>query len=160
MASWIAWLKKSLLCGTHSRGRAKTLLLRSLAFFNDRRVLEGPHWFDVDLPFLDLARRPCFWLPSAVLPFGSSRETTWTVGPLQHSHHQLAWASPKTTVKRWNSSLMNYWSHQAQLSNLWWMPNSVSKGFDTAMKTSSSWRFKRYPTTYMWVSSHLPITED
>ena len=35
-----------------------------------------------------------------------------------------------------------------QLSNLWWIPNSVSKGFDTTMKTGSSRRFKRYPTTY------------
>ena len=30
-----------------------------------------------------------------------------------------------------------------QLSNLWWMPNWVSKVFDTAMKTGSSRRFKR-----------------
>ena len=44
----------------------------------------------------------------------------------------------------------------AQLSNLWWIPNSVSKGFDTAMKTGSSRRFKRYPTTYNWVSSRPP----
>ena len=47
-----------------------------------------------------------------------------------------------------------------QLSNLWWMPNSVRKGFDTAMKTGSSRQFKRYPTTYRWVSSQLPFTED
>ena len=47
-----------------------------------------------------------------------------------------------------------------QLFNLWWMPNSVSNGFDTAMKTGSSRRFKRYPTTYVWVSSWLPVTED
>ena len=40
------------------------------------------------------------------------------------------------------------------------MPNSVSKGFDTAMKTSSSRRFKRHPTTYRWVSSWLPFTVD
>ena len=47
-----------------------------------------------------------------------------------------------------------------QLSSLWWIPNVVSKGFDTAMETVSSWRFKRYPTTYRWVSSHLPCTVD
>ena len=47
-----------------------------------------------------------------------------------------------------------------QLSNLRWMPNSVSKGFDTAIKTGSSRPFKRYPTTYMWVSSWLPFTVD
>ena len=47
-----------------------------------------------------------------------------------------------------------------QLSNLWWIPNSVSKGFATAMKTGSSRRFKLYPTTYMWVSSWLPFTVD
>ena len=48
----------------------------------------------------------------------------------------------------------------SQLSNLRWMPNSVSKGFDIAMKTGSSRRFKRYPTTYRWVSSQLPFTVD
>ena len=42
--------------------------------------------------------------------------------------------------------------NKAQLSNLLWMPNSVSKGFGLAMRTSSSRRFKRYPKTYMWVS--------
>ena len=49
---------------------------------------------------------------------------------------------------------------QPQLSNLWWMPNSVRMGFGTAMRTGSSRRFKRYPTTYMWVSSWLPFTVD
>ena len=48
----------------------------------------------------------------------------------------------------------------SQLSNLWWMPNSFCMGFDTAMKTGSSRRFKQYPTTYIWVSSRLPFTED
>ena len=54
------------------------------------------------------------------------------------------------------------WNFKAetQLSNLWWMPNSVSKGFDSAMKTGSSRRFKRHPTTYKWVSSWLPFTVD
>ena len=49
---------------------------------------------------------------------------------------------------------------KAQLSNLWWMPNSVRIGFGPAMKTGSSRRFKRNPTTYMWVSSWLPFTVD
>ena len=35
-----------------------------------------------------------------------------------------------------------------QLSNLWWMPNSVRIGFGPATKTGSSKRFKRYPTTW------------
>ena len=48
----------------------------------------------------------------------------------------------------------------SQLSNLWWMPNSVCMGFDIAMRTGSSKRFKRYPTTYIWVSSQLPFTKD
>ena len=47
-----------------------------------------------------------------------------------------------------------------QLSNLQWMPNSVSMGFVTAMKTGTSRRFKRYATTCRWVSSQLPFTED
>ena len=38
------------------------------------------------------------------------------------------------------------------------MPNSVSKGFDTTMKTGSTRQFKRYPSTYRWVSSWLPFT--
>ena len=37
------------------------------------------------------------------------------------------------------------------------MPISVRIGFDTAMKTGSSRRLKRYPTTYMWVSSCFPL---
>ena len=53
----------------------------------------------------------------------------------------------KDSVKAWSP----------QLSNLWWMANSVSKGFDTARRTGSSRRFKRYPTTYRWVSSRLPL---
>ena len=48
----------------------------------------------------------------------------------------------------------------SQLSNLLWMPNSVSKGFDTAMRTGSSRRLKRYPTTYRWVSSQITFSED
>ena len=53
--------------------------------------------------------------------------------------------------KQINSLLRNY----SQLSNLWWMPNSVSIGFGTAMRTRSSRRFKRCPTTHMWVVSPL-----
>ena len=48
-------------------------------------------------------------------------------------------------------------SKTSQLSNLGWMPNSVSKYFDPAMKTGSSRQFKRHPTTYM---SWLPFTVD
>ena len=40
-----------------------------------------------------------------------------------------------------------------QLCNLWWIANSVSKGFDTAMRTGSSRWFKGCITTYVWVSS-------
>ena len=47
----------------------------------------------------------------------------------------------------------------SQLSNLWWMSNS-SKSFHTAMKTGSSRRFNRYPTTYRWASCPLPFTKD
>ena len=46
----------------------------------------------------------------------------------------------------------------SQPSNLRWMPNSVSKGFDTAMKMGSSRQCKRYPTTYRWVSRWPPFT--
>ena len=47
-----------------------------------------------------------------------------------------------------------------QLSNLWWIPNSVCIGFCIAMKMDSSRRFQRYPSTYMCVSSRLPYTVD
>ena len=56
------------------------------------------------------------------------------------------------------TSVLRKYPTWSQLSNIRWMPNSVSKGFDTAMKTGSSRRFKWYPTTYMWVSSQLPFT--
>ena len=36
----------------------------------------------------------------------------------------------------------------SQLSNLWWMPNSVGKGFDTAMKRGSSNDSNDTPKTY------------
>ena len=61
-----------------------------------------------------------------------------------------------------HAARFNFWDllYCTQLSNLWWMPNSVSKCFGTAMRTGSSRRFKRYPTTYMWVSSWFPFTVD
>ena len=65
---------------------------------------------------------------------------------------------PRLLLIRVNSTLILF--NGSQLSNLWWMPNSISKGFDTAMKTGSSRWFKLYPTTYMWVSSWLPVTVD
>ena len=48
----------------------------------------------------------------------------------------------------------------SKLSILWWLSNSVSYGFDTAMKTGSWRQFKRYPTTCIWVSSYLSFTVD
>ena len=39
--------------------------------------------------------------------------------------------------------------HPSQLSNLLLISNSVIIGFGPAMKTTSSRRFKRYPTTYV-----------
>ena len=54
-----------------------------------------------------------------------------------------------------------YWAkNSTQLSNLWRIPNSVRIGFGPAMKMGSSRRFKRYPTTYMWVSSQLLFPVD
>ena len=45
----------------------------------------------------------------------------------------------------------------AQLSYLWWMPKSVSKVFDAALKTGSSRGFKRYPTTYSECQVDFPL---
>ena len=79
-------------------------------------------------------------------------------------------------LTRWNSVITHHsegtsgleWSFTqlictiscTQLSNHWWIPNSVRIGSDPAMKTGSSRRFKRYPTTCRWVSSQIPFTED
>ena len=48
----------------------------------------------------------------------------------------------------------------SQLSDLWWMLNSVCLGFGTIMRTGSSRWFKLHPTTCMWVSSWLLFTVD
>ena len=60
--------------------------------------------------------------------------------------------------KIWEMECILASAHQVWL--LWWIQNWVSKGFDSAMKTGSSRRFKRYPTTYRWESSQIPFTED
>ena len=78
-------------------------------------------------------------------------------GLLRLIHTNFTGSSPK--IKKSHEKLTTVTNH-TQLSNLWLMPNSVCIGFDTAMKTGSSRRFKRYPTTYMWVSSRLPFTVD
>ena len=44
--------------------------------------------------------------------------------------------------KKDDSCCTGFFQDLSQLSNLRWIPNSVSKGFDTAMKTGSSRRFK------------------
>ena len=49
-------------------------------------------------------------------------------------------------------------SKAKQLSNLWWMQNSVCMGSGTAMKRAHQDDSNDTPTTYMWVSSHLPFT--
>ena len=47
------------------------------------------------------------------------------------------------------SPVTTYTYHMQQLSNLWWMPNLVSKGFAPAMRTDSSRWFQRYLESYM-----------
>ena len=42
---------------------------------------------------------------------------------------------------------MDWFHSSSQLSNLWWMPNSVPIGFGPAVKMGSSRRFKWYSTT-------------
>ena len=55
------------------------------------------------------------------------------------------------------SGHINISSKSPQLINLWWMSNSICIGFGTVMRTGSSRRFKRYPTTYIWVSSLMML---
>ena len=47
---------------------------------------------------------------------------------------------------------------EPQHSNLWWMPNTISRSFGTAMKTGSSRCLQPCPLTYDWGSSQLPFT--
>ena len=56
--------------------------------------------------------------------------------------------------------MFHFYIASAQLSNLWWMPNSVRPGSGPCMKTGSSRQFKWYPTNYRWVSSWLLFTVD
>ena len=45
----------------------------------------------------------------------------------------------------------------SQLSILWWMSNSVGKGFGTKKKMGSLKRFQQYSPIYVWVSSQVPV---
>ena len=74
-------------------------------------------------------------------------------------YFSLTWPSASIS-EFWLMAVWHRRYNTAQLSNLWRTSNSVRKGFGPAMKTGSSRRFKRYPTTYMWVSSWLPFTVD
>ena len=65
---------------------------------------------------------------------------------------------PSLSSRIQNDSWFRSWNQTgSQLSNLWWIPNSVCVGFGPAMKMGSS---RWYPTTFMWVSSRLPFTVD
>ena len=82
----------------------------------------------------------------------------------RYGSHLIKWLKPfnwfvRVSAKMDNQLVCGLWNF-LQLSKLRWMPNSVCIGFDTAMKTGSSRQFKRYPTTYMWVSSWLLFTVD
>ena len=85
-----------------------------------------------------------------------SLKRTWRLAALLHS----GFIVPSQSAFNHPYQKNIFWENQSQLSNLWWMANSVSKGFESAMKTGSLWRFKRYPTSYGWVSSQLPFTQD
>jgi len=78
------------------------------------------------------------------------------------SHKHLRWSqlSLIAPFTKWSCHpvVNNAICYITQLSNLWWISNSVCMGFSTAMRTGSSRRFKRYPTAYMWVSSWLHST--
>ena len=83
------------------------------------------------------------------------------------SFSAMATKAPNTASLRRGRTIIQYLltfscsllkSYMTQLSNPWWMSNSVCMGFGNAMRTGSSRRFKRYPTTYMRVSSQLPLS--
>ena len=111
------------------------------------------------------------WLEEA--ESDSGEEADWLLGMIAPNPVRLQPPSMGTIGCKWTSKqpasvLMltkigechRSFKTPPQLSNLWWMPNSVCMGFDNAMKMGSSRRFIRYPTTYVWVSSRLPFTVD
>ena len=75
------------------------------------------------------------------------------------------WCDPWFGRPRWRARAPASWCRRPHIAETWsgffrsselapppkikrklvWMPNSVSKGFDTAMKAGSSRQFKRYP---------------
>ena len=108
------------------------------------------------------------WSPSTTADDSSVINDLTISAPRQQPKYSYLVGRSNTNNDLWRTTLPTastssnqqqviHW--QTQLSNLWRIPNSVSKGFDTAMWMGSSRRFKRYPTTYMWVSSQLPFTE-
>ena len=73
---------------------------------------------------------------------GCDQEVFYTPFP---SNFMLSWVFGKMAKSPFNKGTFSgtgkSTQYPTQLSNLWWMPNSVSKGFDTAMKMGSSRRF-------------------
>ena len=55
---------------------------------------------------------------------------------------------------------LSFSAYITQLSNLWWMPNSVRKGFGPPMLLGSSRRLQKYPANHRWVSSRLLILNE
>ena len=52
---------------------------------------------------------------------------------------------------------VDYFPFFSLLSNLWWMWNSTSKGFEPVIRTASSRQLLRYITGYGWVSSPVSL---
>ena len=161
---------KSIFNGQWTSGFLSHILL-NLSYLKNGIVIVGvtlPRYFNIWLPLLrwswslnnvllifakkiSLNRRWQFFQPASTWCYFSNKSSIQSVVSYRIKNFLLKW---ETNLP--SSSLY----YPSQLSNLRWMPNSVSKGFDPAMKTGSSRRFKRYPTTYRWVLSQLPFTED
>ena len=102
----------------------------------------------------------CRWRGSGSRPPRPSRgrRCLWgRPGRGRHEPSRREWTTPAQQHRPVNNCLVeicknDYYTYKrgSQLSNLWWMPNSVSKGFDTAMRTGSSSRLKWYPTTILF----------
>ena len=99
---------------------------------------------------------PCWpWCRTLISPWPRGRGRPAAFSPPSTSSAASRLASPhpepsfqhpchKISAITWKQESVKTEYYASQLSNLWWISNSVSKGFDTAMKTGSSRRFKRY----------------
>ena len=69
------------------------------------------------------------------------------------------WTELKYVAQKLKRLMFSFDQNRARISNLWWMPTSVSRNFGTARKVGSSRKFLWYPTSSRWESRQLPFAK-